>query len=51
MLVHDLENPPHQLVAFEIGQVAQLGGAAQVSRIERIAPGAAQWTFFRDFDG
>jgi hypothetical protein len=40
----------NQLIALEVGELAQLGRASKMRSIEGIAPGASQGAFFGDFD-
>jgi hypothetical protein len=51
VIVDDGQHFFYQLVSLEIGELAKLGCASKMGRVERITARAAQGAFFGDFDG
>ena len=51
VLVDEGEDFSYEFVALEVGELAELGFAAEVGCVEGVATGAAQGAFFGDFDG
>jgi len=51
VLVDDSEHSLYQLVSLEVGELAKLGRASKMGRVERITARAPQRAFFGNFDG
>ena len=51
VLVDEGEDFCYEFVSLEVGELAELGFAAEMSCVEGVAAGAAERAFFRDFDG